>query len=172
LISFALSINVALIYINSINARFIFFIDNTYFFDADFFFLQLPTAPFITDELCQWLKQPFQYLATVCSAVDKSDWRPYLLFLLISHLLVVRLSQNQVQMKDINSRLNGKPVFARFPLKYKSRDGATLRSASSLNRESSEFCSSKFLGATTSVKLTWLQRSSSLLSIGTPVSSL
>jgi hypothetical protein len=30
----------------------------------------------------------------------KSDWRPYFLYLLIFRLLVVRLTRNQVQMKE------------------------------------------------------------------------
>jgi hypothetical protein len=91
--------------------------------------------------------------------------------LFIARLLVVRLTRNQVQMKELNLRYS-RSVFAHFSLKYRLREGATLRSASFLNRESGDlFCSNSCqqpLGAATSVKPMWLQRSPTLLSIGPP----
>jgi hypothetical protein len=48
----------------------------------------------------KWL-DPYPLLTlSVLIAVDKSEWRPWFLFLFIAHLLVFRLTRNQVQMKE------------------------------------------------------------------------
>jgi hypothetical protein len=97
--------------------------------------------------------------------VDKSEWRPCFLFLFIAIDSKPSANERELIFDKVGQFLR---VFV-SNIGY-----ATLRSAPSLNRKSSDFfCSNSRqqpLGAATSVKPTWLQRSPTLLSMGPPAS--